>query len=367
MSEAFRPAARLSGFRPYRPRASAAPKIKVDANEAFASDENLTRFVSALEPDALNRYTRPHALEADLAARHGVTPDRVAVTAGADDGLLRLCLMTLEPGSQAILTQPTFEMLPRYVALAGGQSRSIEWFDQAFPTDAFVQSILQTPEVIDGTTSQPSTRLAFLVSPSSPAGEVVDGAILREVAVACAKARAVLVLDHAYVEFADDDLTDLALTLPNTVVARTLSKAWGLAGLRVGYFLGPVDVIEWMKTVGQPYAVSTPSVAVARAMLAEAEPAMRGHVERVKGERAHLFDALNAAGARPLPSQGNFVLARLGERGAAFARAMADRGIGVRWFDGPSPLGGAVRITCPGDEAAFTAILEALPAALEEA
>lgn len=355
MNPRFHRAARLEGFRPYRPRKTAAtPVHKVDANEAGASAENLARYVASLPPEALNRYTRPHALEHDLAAYFGVAPDRVVVTAGADDGLLRLCLLTLEPGRRALMTRPTFEMIPRYVALAGGVTTVVEWFDGPVPTEDLVGAV------------GPETSIAFLVTPSSPSGEAADLATVERLAEACARVGALLVVDHAYVEFADTDLTSAALALPNTLVARTFSKAWGLAGLRVGYFLGPPEVIDWMKTIGQPYAVATPSVAMARATLAAGVDAMRARVARVRDERARLTEALAALGANPIRSQGNFVLARLGPHGDAFTNAMAQHGVGVRLFEGPEPIVGSVRITCPGDPAAFDALLRALSLAMDE-
>ena len=326
---------------------------KIDANEASASPASLTRYVDALAPEALNRYTRPHDLEADLAARFRVTPDRVVVTAGADDGLFRLCLLTLEPGRQAVLTAPSFEMIPRYVALAGGEPVAVEWFGTAVPADDLVAAI------------GPRTSIAFLVTPSSPAGQSADLDTAKRMARACADVGALLVIDHAYVEFADVDLTDAALDLPNTVIARTFSKAWGLAGLRVGYFIGPPGVIEWMKTVGQPYSVATPSVVGARAALAGGDAEMRARIDRVRGERDRLFEALRALGADPIPSQANSVLARLGDRGVPFTAALADQGIGVRVFEYPELVAGSVRITCPGDDEAFDALMAALPRAMK--
>ncbi|MEM7677347.1 MAG: aminotransferase class I/II-fold pyridoxal phosphate-dependent enzyme [Myxococcota bacterium] len=356
MTSSFRPTARLQGFTPYKPRRPAgAPVVhKVDANEASVDAEGLDRYTAELNPEVLNRYTRPHELEADLAGRFGVTADRVAVTAGADDGLMRQCLLTLETGRRALMTRPTFEMIPRYVTLSGGTIDEVDWLGGSVPTEALVQAV------------RPETSIVFLVTPSSPAGEVATEDTVRRLSQACAEVGALLVVDQAYVEFADVDLTDLALTLPNAIVARTFSKAWGLAGLRVGYFLGPQEVIEWMKTVGQPYAVATPSVAMAKAALVRGESKMRARVAQVRHERERLHTALAASGWAPVPSHGNSVLVRFGERGAAFVNAMAARGIAVRLFQGPSLVEGAVRITCPGDEAAYGALSHALREALGE-
>ena len=356
MSLPFQRATRLEGFAPYQPRqAKTTPRFKIDANEAAAPALPLDQLLGAVTSDTISRYTRTGALEADIAASFGLEPDRVAVTAGADDGLLRLCLMTLEPGRQALLTRPSFEMIPRYVALAGGAPAWVDWFDAPVPTDALVDAVSE------------QTSIVFLVTPSSPAGESADLATVERLAEACARVNALLVVDHAYVEFSEADFTEAALAFPNVIVARTFSKAWGLAGLRVGYFLGAPEVIAWVKTVGQPYAVATPSVALARAALAAGSSAMHRRVALVRQERARLTETLVSLGAAPVPSEGNFVLARLGPAGAPFAAAMAEVGISVRVFGGPGVLDGAIRITCPGDDVAFDALMRALPDALKKA
>ncbi|MEL7368116.1 MAG: histidinol-phosphate transaminase [Myxococcota bacterium] len=357
MTEPFRKTQRLEGFEPYRPRHSTAPIThKVDANEASADPAGLQRYAEGLNPEVLNRYTRPHALEADLAARFGVESNRVVVTAGADDGLMRLCLLTLEPGRRALMTQPTFEMIPRYATLAGGAIDAIDWLEGPVPTDALVEAVT------------PQTSVVFVVTPSSPAAEVADAAAVTRLSHACAEVGALLVVDQAYVEFAepDADLTERALSLPNTLVARTLSKAWGLAGLRIGYFIGHPTVVDWMKTVGQPYAVATPSVAMAQAALARGESTMQARVKRVREERAQLTAALTAAGWAPVPSHGNSVLVRFGAQGSVVADAMAARGIAVRLFQRPEALAGAIRITCPGVPATFSALLKAFDEVLRE-
>lgn len=352
----FRPASRLQGLRPYRPRKPGPPPLhKVDANEACPDPADLARFVGTLTLETLNRYGRPYALEARLAERFRVSPDRVAVTAGVDDGLLRLCMIALESGRQALLTRPTFEMIPRYVALAEGRPVEVDWLDQPVPTDDLVAAV------------GPSTGIVFLVTPTSPAGEAATAETVERLAVACGRVGALLVVDHAYVEFADHDLTAMALELPNTVVARTFSKAWGLAGIRVGYLMGPAPVISLLKTVGQPYAVATPSIGMAAAALAEGEDAMLARVRRVRDERDRLTALIETLGGRPVRSEGNFVLARLGTDAHPFGAAMAARGIAVRCFDGPGVLEGAVRISCPGDSEAFQALMSALPEALREA
>ena len=147
-----------------------------------------------------------------------------------------------------------------------------------------------------------------VVSPNNPTGAVVTADDLLRLRRAAGDLP--LLLDAAYAEFADLDLTAAALALPRTLVLRTLSKAWGLAGLRVGCLLGPPDLLDELRAWGQPYAVAGTSVALARQALAVGGDAMDAGVAAARVARAALAAQLQRLGARPLPSQGNFVLCR---------------------------------------------------------
>ncbi len=210
----------------------------------------------------------------------------------------------------------------------------------------------------------PATAAVAVVSPNNPTGAIATPDDLRRLSAAAP--HALLLVDLAYGEFADVDLTEVALSLPNAVVFRTLSKAWGLAGLRVGYVAGPAAVIDWLRAAGNPYAISGPSIAIATHRLAEGQAEVDAFVRRVRVERVELAAHLAHLGGEPLESQANFVLTRLPD--ALWARdALAGLGIAVRAWPGHASLGRVVRITCPGDETQFSRLLGALQAALRPA
>lgn len=350
-SAMFRPAARLAGAFAYRRHDDPRPiDLKLDANEAPPLSPAALAELSADAIDGVQEYPDARALEAALAALVGVTPARLVVTAGGDDALSRLAQVALEPGREALVTTPTFEMIGRYIRLAGATAVETPWLQGPFPTDAVVSRV------------NDRTSALFVVSPNNPTGGVATFDDLQQLAAAAPNA--LLVLDHAYAEFADADLTLSALTLPNTVVVRTLSKAWGLAGLRVGYAVGPEALIDTLRAVGQPYAVSRPSVAAALRRLRTGREAMQASVAQVASERGRLGATLAAVGAEPLASQGNFVAARVKDAGRA-ADLLAGLGIAVRAFRQPGPMHGFLRITCPGEEAAFGRLSRALHAALK--
>ena len=146
-------------------------------------------------------------------------------------------------------------------------------------------------------------------------------------------------------------LAACALSLPNALVFRTAPKAYGLAGLRVGYVMGPAQWIGILRQVGLPYPVSAPSLAIADACLF-AEETRDDYLTAVRGEREVLQGVLDTLGCRAAPSQGNFVFART-DRAVWWRDALAGQGIGIRAWPGDAALGDAIRITCPGDADQF--------------
>ncbi|MCB9779070.1 MAG: aminotransferase class I/II-fold pyridoxal phosphate-dependent enzyme [Alphaproteobacteria bacterium] len=290
-------------------------------------------------------YPDPGPLQAALAARLGVEPRQVLVTGGADDAIDRACRAMLEEGRNALFPEPGFVIVPDRIRLAGGTLRRLDWPGGAFPTD---QAIALADE---------HTTLAVLTSPNNPTGAVCTADDLRRLSEALPQA--LLLVDLAYAEYADEDLTDAALALPNALVLRTLSKAWGLAGLRVGYAVGPVEIVDWLRAAGLPYTVSGVSAEAARTWLARGEAAMRAHVATAREERTAMEASLAEGGARVGASQGNFAFARV--RDALWLRdGMAGLGIAVRAFPGVDGLEDAVRIGCPGDPAALRRCRDAL-------
>jgi histidinol-phosphate aminotransferase len=298
----------------------------------------------------LRRYPDTAPLEAALAARFGIAPERVAVTAGADDAIDRVCRAYLGPNRRLLLPRPSFEMLDHFATLVGGGLTPVPWPHGPFPLDAFLAAL------------GPDTGIVAVVSPNNPTGAVATAADLRLLAEAAAGA--VVLLDHAYVEYAAHDLTAAALELPNVIVVRTLSKAWGLAGCRIGYALGRPPAIARLRDAGGPYPVAAPSVALALARLAGGGDDVRAHVARVRAERARLADRLAALGLESWASEANFVLVECGRRAEALVAGLAARGVLVRTFPGRPFLETAVRISLPGAPEPFERHQAAVDAAL---
>jgi len=339
------PAPALGRVRAYTiPAPDPALRLKLDMNEGPRPPEALAELVRQIAPAAVNAYPDQSALEAKIAQRHSINPARVVAGAGLDDILSRLCQAYAAPGRRVIVSRPTFSMIPHYLALAGCETVEIDWWSGPFP-------LRQTLDAIND-----DTTLAFLVTPNNPTGLAATEHDLRALAARLAETSALLAVDLAYTEFADRDLTPAALELPNAAPLRTFSKAWGLAGMRVGYGVFPEPVAAELRKLGQPFPVTSPSSAIAAAWLDTGRDHVRRTADRVRHERAQLADLLRGAGAEPIRGgQANFVLARFpaDSHADSFAAALRTRGIAIRRYTAPEELTACVRITCPADHDGF--------------
>ena len=331
------------------PRTRAPIDLRLDGNEGMLPALEL---LDALGPESLELmrlYPNASRLERRIAERFSVDPASVVVTAGADEALDRLCRSLLTEGREILLPSPTFVMIPHYAKLAGGRIVTVPWQSGPYPVDEVIARIGER------------TAIVAVVTPNNPTGATAGAQDLRRLSAAAP--HTLILVDHAYAEFCDEDLTSVALELPNALVLRTFSKALGLAGLRVGYAIGPTQVTAWMRAAGGPYAVSSLSLALSeRAMDLDPGPRLE-FLARIRRERDELRGELATLGAQAVPSQANFVFARF--RDAVWVQeALGGLGIGVRRFPGAPDLEGCLRITCPGDERAFERLLHALRSAL---
>ncbi|MDE2662663.1 MAG: histidinol-phosphate transaminase [Gemmatimonadota bacterium] len=318
-------------------------RLRLDHNERLFPAPELVRLLSQVPASALTRYPEAGGLEASLGEALGLESDRVLVTAGADDAIDRVCRRWLDGGREMITVAPTFEMVPAFAALAGGRVRSVPTLDDPAPLGPILDRLGER------------TGLVAVISPHNPTGTVAP--VERILAIADRlTANAALLVDLAYVEFADRDPTRELLRRDNVLVVRTLSKAWGLAGLRVGSVLGPPAAIADLRAGGAPFPLAGPSIWLAERALALGDRVTATYVAAVRDERERLVSALRAAGAEPFESQANFVLAST-DRAAALHRGFRQRGIAIRRYPNLPDL---VRITLPGEEATFRHLLRVL-------
>ncbi len=319
--------------------------LDLSRNEGRSKAADLIGSIDRLD-ELVCCYPDTTALRRQLAGLHNLREDRLLVTAGGDDALLRCFLARLGPGMTAVTTTPTFEMIPIYANQVGSQLVEVEWWDGPYPT-------------ADVIAAAGETAVIFVVSPNNPTGATITEGELRKVS----EEAPLVVLDAAYAEFAGDDLTPAALEMGNVVVARTLSKAYGLAGLRVGYLLGSPELIAELSNFGSPYPVSSLSLALATETLGRDGKEVALFVDKIRSERTELTLLFETLGLRPLQSQGNFVLAETADA-RWVADACASLGVGIRGFPDRKGLESWVRVTLPGDSNDFERLKQTLTTVL---
>jgi histidinol-phosphate aminotransferase len=267
-----------------------------------------------------------HGLRARLAHRHGVDIGQVTLGNGSNEILVMLAEAFLVPGSEAVYSQHAFAVYPCAVQACGAAARVAP----ALPA-GHAQPLGHDPTALAEAVG-PKVRVMFLANPNNPTGTWLDDAgldgLLRAV-----PPEVIVVLDEAYHEYSAEmgvpDGTRWLARHPNLVVTRTFSKAYGLAGLRVGYAISHPDLAELLNRIRQPFNVSVPALAAAAAALddhehlAETIALNRAGIERLRA-------GLAALGVAAPPSAGNFVLADLARAAAPVDHDLLREGVIVR-------------------------------------
>ena len=309
--------------------------LYLDGNEGIPPDLSGAFNTIMSNPDILCRYPDTSRLKYLLAEKLNVNSSNILVTAGGDEAIDRICRLTVAKGKDVILSTPTFPMFYHYIPLAGGEIKKVNWQGGDYPTDKVIEEI------------DDNTSLIVIVSPNNPTGLVASKDDITKIAKAASNNT--ILVDLVYTEFADEDLTQHALQYKNCVVVRSLSKACGLAGLRVGYAIGDTGFIQQLEKVGGPYPVSSLSCAMAIEAL-ENDSGLYNNINSIKENRTKLINCLDKLSIETLDSQGNFVLA-YSSNSKWIKDNLAGFGISIRSFEKDPDLKNSLRITIPtGDQ-----------------
>ncbi|MEU8146853.1 histidinol-phosphate transaminase [Nonomuraea sp. NPDC048901] len=280
-----------------------------------------------------------------LADHHGVTTDRVAVGAGSSEVCGQLLHTVSAPGSEVVFGWRSFEAYPILTAVAGGTAVPVPLRDHVQDLQAMAAAITDR------------TRLVFVCNPNNPTSTPVGESALRAF-IDRVPEHVLIVVDEAYHEYADPSVVPDALALfgdrPNVVVLRTFSKAYALAGLRIGYCVGAPEIIAQVRKTQTPFSVSALAQEAAVAALQEHEEVAR-RVARTVEQRERVTRELRALGYDLPASQANFVWLPLGQDSTAFADHCLANGVIVRAFSGEG-----VRVTMglPQENSAFLTLAE---------
>ena len=294
------------------------------------------RALASLTAEQVGFYPPYEAATRACAAYLGVDPDRLSLVNGLDEGIMALAVAYLRPRAgldhpEAIIPDPAFEIFAFDTEVVGGRAIRVEPnADYTFPLD----------RVLDEITA--NTRVVFITNPNNPTGVQTP----LEAIVAVAKRlppEAVVFVDEAYAEFSGVSLIPVLDRYPNIIVGRTFSKAFGLAGLRIGAITGHPDVLEPVRLALPVYSVNVAAVVAVQAALQDTA-FVEQYRAQVEQSKALLYAACDRLGLRYWKSAANFVLVHAGDRADQLASGAAARGIYIRNRSKEPGLEGCLRV-----------------------
>ncbi|HOV78997.1 MAG TPA: histidinol-phosphate transaminase [Bacillota bacterium] len=305
---------------PYFPEA-----VKLDANEnPYGFPPGVLRKIfSEIGSRDFARYPDPRAerLRESLADYTGVAPENIMVGNGSDELILNI-MLTFGAGAEYVVTPPTFSMYGVYGLVASASRVEV-------PRLADFSVDMESLKRVAGSRG---VKVVIICNPNNPTGTATPP---DEIEGLLAGTNAVVVVDEAYVEFGGETCIPLLARHPNLIVLRTFSKAFGLAGLRVGYLLAGRSVVRELLKVKQPYNLNAFSQTAARVVM-ENLPLFRERIEKILAERERLFSGLSGLpGVEAFPTRANFILFRTALPAKQVYGGLLERGVLIRNLDGP--------------------------------
>ncbi len=300
--------------------------------------------------DVVTRYPALYgvSLKGRLAAYAGARESEIVTGCGSDDVLDSAMRAFGEPGDVVAHPVPSFSMIPVFARMSGLEPVGVPLLPASRDYDVDADAMLAT-----------GAKIIYLCTPNNPTGTVTSPASVRRVVE---RATGLVIIDEAYAEFAGHTFMSEAVRWGRVLVTRTLSKAFGLAGLRVGYGVGSEAIVREVEKARGPYKLNAPAERAAAAALGEGLPWVKEHAAKACEIRARLTTRLRSMSLRVLPSEGNFVLVETG-RAPTLAAVLRAQGIQVRLFSGLPGIGDALRIGV-GPWPVMERVLDALAEAL---
>jgi histidinol-phosphate aminotransferase len=336
----------------YHPPLAGRDALRLDFNEnTLAASPKVIERMQQVTAEGLTKYPEREGVERIAAGHFGLHPEQVLLTNGVDEAIHLVCAAFLEEGDEALISTPTFFMYDVSVSMMTSGLKKVQAdMTLEFPYERFLAAIT------------PRTKLIIVASPNNPTGAVVSREKL--LAICAAAPHAVVMVDEAYYHFHGETVMDDAGRVPNLVVARTFSKAYGLAYLRIGMLVGNAELIGYVRKVSSPYNVNGVALDCLPVALAD-DAYVQWYAEQVHTGRARMMDGLRELGVDFFPSHANFVLMKIGHKHAELVRAMRAHGVLLRDRSSDPGCEGYVRITI-GVAEHVTKGLEALKESLKE-
>lgn len=336
----------------YHPPLAGRNALRLDFNEnTFAPSPRVIDRLRQITAEGLTKYPERDPVERKVAAHFGLDPAQVLLTNGIDEAIHLICCTFLEEGDEALICTPSFFMYDVSIAMmTRGLVRIQADETLEFPFERFLAAINER------------TKLIIVASPNNPTGATVTRAQM--LAIANAAPRAVLMADEAYFHFHGETVLDDLASTPNLIVARTFSKAYGLANLRLGMLAGCAEVMGYLRKVSSPYNVNGVALDCLSVAI-EDDAYIAWYAEQIRIGRERMMAGLSEFGVGYFPSAANFVLMKIGALHKELVATMRKRGVLLRDRSADPGCDGYVRITIGiGDQVSQG--LEALKASLNE-
>ena len=317
----------------YHPPLAAREVLRLDFNEnTFEPSPKVLDIVRGITAGSLTKYPEREHTERLVATHFGLEPAQVLLANGVDEAIHTICVTFLEEDDEALVWTPSFFMYDVSVGLmAPGGLRTVQSDSSlTFPLERFLAAITA------------KTKLILIATPNNPTGAVVSQSQLLKIAEAAP--HAVLMVDEAYFHFFGETMLDYVGKLPNLLVTRTFSKAYGMASLRVGMIAGDAALMQSLRKASSPYNVNGIALACLPAALAD-EAYLNWYANEVKTGRERMMAALDALGVPYFHSQANFVLMNIGAKHRELVAAARERGVLLRDRSSDPGCDGYVRIT----------------------
>ncbi len=336
----------------YHPPLAARTSLRLDFNEnTFAPSPRVIERLLETTSEDLTRYPEREPVERIVAGHFGLQSDQVLLTNGVDEAIHLMCATFLEAEDEALIATPTFFMYDVSIQMMTPHLVRVQSdATLQFPFERFMAAIT------------PKTKLIMVASPNNPTGSTVAQEHLR--AIAAAAANAVLMVDEAYFHFHGASMLAEIDAIPNLIVARTFSKAYGLANLRVGMLAGNAELLRYVRKVSSPYNVNGIALECLPVAL-EDDAYVQWYADQVSTGRMRMMAGLYALGVPYFPSHANFILMKIGPKHMELCAAMRAHGVLLRDRSSDPGCDGFVRITI-GVEDHVTRGLAALKLSLEE-
>ena len=316
----------------YHPPLAGRAALRLDFNEnTFGSSPRVMERLRTVTAEELTKYPEREPVERVVAKHFGLQAEQVLLTNGVDEAIHLICCAFLEAEDEALIATPSFFMYDVSVQMMTPHLRKVQSdATLGFPFERFMAAITER------------TKLIIVASPNNPTGAVAGREHL--LAIAAAAPQAVLMVDEAYYHFDGASVMDDLATVPNLIVARTFSKAYGLANLRIGMLAADAELLKYVRKVSSPYNVNGVALDCLPVALAD-EGYVAWYSEQVRAGREQMMNGLRELGVPFFPSHANFVLMNIGPKHKELVQAMRANGVLLRDRSTDPGCDGFVRIT----------------------